>query len=100
VPVGRLGHPSEVADLATAILANAYLTNQVISLDGGINRDRYWAVSIAASGPSWLGLPPMTRSPVIHDRCHHQDDDRYAAEARVLGVGWLHIKYRDGRPLA
>ena len=40
VPVGRLGHPSEVADLATAILANAYLTNQVISLDGGINRDR------------------------------------------------------------
>ena len=37
VPVGRLGHPSEVAKLATAILANAYLTNQVISLDGGIH---------------------------------------------------------------
>ena len=37
VPVGRLGQPSEVADLATAILANAYLTNQVISLDGGIH---------------------------------------------------------------
>jgi 3-oxoacyl-[acyl-carrier protein] reductase len=37
VPVGRLGHPSEVADLAAAILANAYLTNQVISLDGGIH---------------------------------------------------------------
>ena len=36
VPAGRLGHPSEVADLAAAILANAYLTNQVISLDGGI----------------------------------------------------------------
>jgi 3-oxoacyl-[acyl-carrier protein] reductase len=36
VPVGRLGQPSEVADLAAAILANAYLTNQVISLDGGI----------------------------------------------------------------
>ena len=28
--------PSEVADLAAAILANAYLTNQVISLDVGI----------------------------------------------------------------
>ncbi len=37
VPVGRLGRPSEVADLAAAILANAYLTNQVISLDGGIH---------------------------------------------------------------
>src|SRR5271165_106684 len=37
VPVGRPGQPSEVADLAAAILANAYLTNQVISLDGGIH---------------------------------------------------------------
>jgi 3-oxoacyl-[acyl-carrier protein] reductase len=37
VPVGRLGHPSEVADLAAAMLASAYLTNQVISLDGGIH---------------------------------------------------------------
>lgn len=37
VPVGRLGQPSEIADIAAAILANAYLTNQVISLDGGIH---------------------------------------------------------------
>ena len=37
VPVGRLGRPSEVADLPAAILANAYLTSQVISLDGGIH---------------------------------------------------------------
>jgi 3-oxoacyl-[acyl-carrier protein] reductase len=37
VPAGRHGHPSEVADLAAAILANAYPTNQVISLDGGIH---------------------------------------------------------------
>ena len=37
VPVGRLGRSAEVADLAVAILANAYLTNQVISLDGGIH---------------------------------------------------------------
>jgi 3-oxoacyl-[acyl-carrier protein] reductase len=36
VPVGRLGHPDEVADLALAILRNPYLTNQVVSLDGGI----------------------------------------------------------------
>ena len=36
VPVGRLGRPAEVADLAVAILLNPYLTNQVISLDGGI----------------------------------------------------------------
>jgi 3-oxoacyl-[acyl-carrier protein] reductase len=36
IPVGRLGHPEEVADLAFAILSNAYLTNQVVSIDGGI----------------------------------------------------------------
>jgi|SRR6516162_2440798 len=29
--------PDEVADLALAILRNPYLTNQVISLDGGIH---------------------------------------------------------------
>jgi 3-oxoacyl-[acyl-carrier protein] reductase len=37
VPVGRLGRPQEVADLAIAILRNPYLTNQVVSLDGGIH---------------------------------------------------------------
>jgi 3-oxoacyl-[acyl-carrier protein] reductase len=36
IPVGRLGTPEEVADLAVAILRNAYLTNQVLGLDGGI----------------------------------------------------------------
>jgi len=36
VPVGRLGRPDEVADLALAILGNGYLTSQVVSLDGGI----------------------------------------------------------------
>jgi 3-oxoacyl-[acyl-carrier protein] reductase len=36
VPVGRLGHPDEVADLALAMLRNPYLTNQVVSLDGGM----------------------------------------------------------------
>jgi 3-oxoacyl-[acyl-carrier protein] reductase len=37
VPVGRLGQPAEVADLALAMLRNAYLTNQVVSLDGGMH---------------------------------------------------------------
>jgi 3-oxoacyl-[acyl-carrier protein] reductase len=37
VPVGRLGKPREVADLAVAIMRNAYVTNQVISVDGGIH---------------------------------------------------------------
>jgi 3-oxoacyl-[acyl-carrier protein] reductase len=36
VPVGRLGQPDEVADLALAMLRNPYLTNQVVSLDGGM----------------------------------------------------------------
>jgi 3-oxoacyl-[acyl-carrier protein] reductase len=35
IPVGRLGRPAEVADLALAILRNAYVTNQVVSVDGG-----------------------------------------------------------------
>jgi 3-oxoacyl-[acyl-carrier protein] reductase len=37
VPVGRLGTPDEVADLGLAMLCNAYLTNQVVTLDGGIH---------------------------------------------------------------
>jgi 3-oxoacyl-[acyl-carrier protein] reductase len=37
VPVGRLGTPREVADLALAVLSNGYLTNQVVSVDGGIH---------------------------------------------------------------
>ena len=37
VPVGRLGRPEEVADLALAILRNPYLVNQVISIDGGMH---------------------------------------------------------------
>ena len=36
IPVGRYGQPEEVADLAMAVLRNAYLTNQVLGLDGGI----------------------------------------------------------------
>ena len=36
VPVGRLGRPSEVADLALAVMRNGYVTNQVISVDGGM----------------------------------------------------------------
>jgi 3-oxoacyl-[acyl-carrier protein] reductase len=36
IPVGRLGTPCEVADLALAILRNGYITNQVVSIDGGI----------------------------------------------------------------
>jgi len=37
VPVGRLGLPNEVADLAVAVLSNGYLTGQVLVLDGGLH---------------------------------------------------------------
>jgi 3-oxoacyl-[acyl-carrier protein] reductase len=37
VPVGRVGRPEEAAELAVAILSNGYLTNQVLSLDGGMH---------------------------------------------------------------
>ncbi|MEV5323685.1 SDR family NAD(P)-dependent oxidoreductase [Nonomuraea sp. NPDC052634] len=35
LPVGRFGRPEEVADLCMAVLRNGYLTNQVLSVDGG-----------------------------------------------------------------
>jgi 3-oxoacyl-[acyl-carrier protein] reductase len=36
IPVGRPGRPAEVADMAIAMLRNGYLTNKVVTLDGGI----------------------------------------------------------------
>lgn len=36
IPVGRAGRPTEVADMAIAMLRNGYLTNKVVTLDGGI----------------------------------------------------------------
>jgi 3-oxoacyl-[acyl-carrier protein] reductase len=36
VPVGRLGTVEEVAAMALAVLTNGYLTNKVITLDGGL----------------------------------------------------------------
>jgi 3-oxoacyl-[acyl-carrier protein] reductase len=36
IPVGRAGRPDEVADMAIAMLRNGYLTNKVVTLDGGI----------------------------------------------------------------
>jgi 3-oxoacyl-[acyl-carrier protein] reductase len=36
IPVGRVGRPDEMADMAVAMLRNGYLTNEVITLDGGI----------------------------------------------------------------
>jgi 3-oxoacyl-[acyl-carrier protein] reductase len=36
IPVGRVGTPAEVADLALAILRNGYLTSKVIAIDGGL----------------------------------------------------------------
>jgi 3-oxoacyl-[acyl-carrier protein] reductase len=36
IPVGRLGTTGEVADLALAVLRNGYLTDKVLTLDGGL----------------------------------------------------------------
>ena len=36
IPVGRLGTTEEVAELTLAMLANGYLTNEVVGLDGGL----------------------------------------------------------------
>ncbi|MFI5611102.1 SDR family NAD(P)-dependent oxidoreductase [Amycolatopsis sp. NPDC051903] len=37
IPVGRLGTPEEIADFALAVLANGYLTNHVLPVDGGLH---------------------------------------------------------------
>jgi 3-oxoacyl-[acyl-carrier protein] reductase len=37
VPVGRVGEPEEVADLALAVLRNGYVTSHVFSVDGGMH---------------------------------------------------------------
>ncbi|MCW2994464.1 MAG: family oxidoreductase [Conexibacter sp.] len=37
VPIGRLGRPTEVADMAITMLRNEYLTSKVIALDGGLH---------------------------------------------------------------
>jgi 3-oxoacyl-[acyl-carrier protein] reductase len=37
IPVGRPGRPDEVAAMALSIVTNAYLTNKVITLDGGLH---------------------------------------------------------------
>ena len=37
VPIQRLGRLEEVADLALTVVRNAYITKQVISIDGGIH---------------------------------------------------------------
>ncbi|MEU5314085.1 SDR family NAD(P)-dependent oxidoreductase [Streptomyces sp. NPDC021562] len=36
IPVGRLGTPDEVAAMALSMVTNGYLTNKVITLDGGL----------------------------------------------------------------
>jgi len=36
IPTGRLGRPDEVAAMAVSMLTNAYLTNKIVTLDGGL----------------------------------------------------------------
>ena len=36
IPVGRIGRPDEMADMAIAMLRNGYLTDKVVMVDGGI----------------------------------------------------------------
>lgn len=36
IPVGRMGRPDEIADMAITMLRNGYLTNKVVTVDGGL----------------------------------------------------------------
>jgi 3-oxoacyl-[acyl-carrier protein] reductase len=37
IPVGRIGRPEEVGELAMAMLTNAYVTGKVFLADGGMH---------------------------------------------------------------
>ena len=37
VPVGRLGHPDEVAQVVHALVTNPFITAQTVSVDGGMH---------------------------------------------------------------
>jgi 3-oxoacyl-[acyl-carrier protein] reductase len=36
IPVGRVGRPEEVAELALTVLGNGFVNSQVVGIDGGI----------------------------------------------------------------
>jgi len=36
IPLGRLGHPEEVAQAVLMVLGNPYMTGQTIALNGGM----------------------------------------------------------------
>jgi NAD(P)-dependent dehydrogenase (short-subunit alcohol dehydrogenase family) len=80
-PAGRLGQPSQAVGLAAAIPAKAYLADQVISPTAASTPDRH-RTAFTTARTSWPA-PADIRPAVIHDRYHHQDDDRYAAEAGI-----------------
>jgi 3-oxoacyl-[acyl-carrier protein] reductase len=35
IPIGRVGRPDEIARMAIATLSNAFVTNKVLTIDGG-----------------------------------------------------------------
>jgi 3-oxoacyl-[acyl-carrier protein] reductase len=37
IPVGRLGKPEDVAEIIMMLVSNSYMTNQTISVDGGMH---------------------------------------------------------------
>ena len=36
IPIGRLGKPDEIADTVIWMVKNAYVTNKVVAVDGGL----------------------------------------------------------------
>lgn len=97
IPVGRLGRPEEVADLALAMLRNAYLTNQVISLDGGM-----YAASHPCGQPWTYRTAPRTVS-VRNRRTVPGPPGRaypglLAGRTRVREADAMSERYLAGRP--
>jgi 3-oxoacyl-[acyl-carrier protein] reductase len=37
IPIGRLGHPDEVAHAVLMVMGNAYMTGQTIQVNGGMH---------------------------------------------------------------
>ncbi|TFY77301.1 hypothetical protein EWM64_g6713 [Hericium alpestre] len=36
IPIGRFGHPEEIAQIVELLITNSYMTNKIVAADGGM----------------------------------------------------------------
>jgi 3-oxoacyl-[acyl-carrier protein] reductase len=83
IPVGRYRRAEEVADLTMAVLRNGYLTNQVLSLDGGI-------VPVKRTGRvrSVASVPAVSRTIDVLALAQSGRSPQWSSRAAARATGW------------